>query len=54
MCFQVTCTADCGSFTWADKTGNLPDIPVDSIIVIRITRTRFMQELIGVFTIPMT
>jgi hypothetical protein len=31
--FQVTCAADCGSFTWADKTGNLPDIPVDSIIV---------------------
>jgi hypothetical protein len=31
--FQVTCTADCGSFTWADKTGDLPDIPVDSIIV---------------------
>lgn len=31
--FQVTCTVDCGSFTWADKTGNLPDIPVDSIIV---------------------
>jgi hypothetical protein len=31
--FQVTCMADCGSFTWADKTGNLPDIPVDSIIV---------------------
>jgi hypothetical protein len=31
--FQLTCTADCGSFTWADKTGNLPDIPVDSIIV---------------------
>ena len=31
--FQVTCTADCGSFTWADKSGNLPDIPVDSIIV---------------------
>src|SRR5947199_1147256 len=31
--FQVTCTADCTSFTWADKTGNLPDIPVDSIIV---------------------
>ena len=29
----MTCTADCGSFTWADKTGNLPDIPVDSIIV---------------------
>src|SRR5213078_1902399 len=31
--FQVTCTADCGSFTWADKSGNLPDIPVDSIII---------------------
>jgi hypothetical protein len=31
--FQVTCGANCGSFTWANKTGNLPDIPVDSIIV---------------------
>ena len=31
--FQVTCAANCGSFTWADKTGDLPDIPVDSIIV---------------------
>jgi hypothetical protein len=31
--FQVTCTANCASFTWADKTGDLPDIPVDSIIV---------------------
>jgi hypothetical protein len=31
--FQVACTADCGSFTWADKTGDLPDIPVDSIII---------------------
>jgi hypothetical protein len=30
--FQVTCTVDCASFTWADKSGNLPDIPVDSII----------------------
>ena len=30
--FQVTCTTDCASFTWADKTGNLPDVPVDSII----------------------
>jgi len=29
----VTCTANCASFSWADKTGNLPDIPVDSIIV---------------------
>ena len=31
--FQVTCAATCGSFTWLNKTGNLPDIPVDSIIV---------------------
>jgi hypothetical protein len=31
--FQVTCASNCGSFTWADKTGDLPDIPVDSIIV---------------------
>lgn len=31
--FQVSCASNCASFTWADKTGNLPDIPVDSIIV---------------------
>lgn len=31
--FQVTCGANCSSFTWANKTGNLPDIPVDSVIV---------------------
>jgi hypothetical protein len=31
--FQVTCAVTCGSFTWTDKTGNLPDIPVDSVIV---------------------
>ena len=31
--FQVTCTADCASFTWADKSGNLPNLPVDSIMV---------------------
>jgi hypothetical protein len=31
--FQVTCAANCASSMWADKTGNLPDIPVDSIIV---------------------
>ncbi len=30
--FQVTCASTCGSFTWLDKTGNLPDIPVDSVI----------------------
>jgi len=31
--FQVTCTEDCASFTWLDKSGNLPDIPVNSIMV---------------------
>ncbi|MGH8093678.1 MAG: hypothetical protein ACREIF_09425 [Chthoniobacterales bacterium] len=31
--FQVTCGTSCGSFTWVDKTGNLPDIPADSVIV---------------------
>src|SRR5205085_3654803 len=30
--FQVVCTTDCASFTWSNKTGYLPDIPVDSII----------------------
>lgn len=30
--FQVTCTASCASFTWLDKSGNLPNVPVDSII----------------------
>jgi hypothetical protein len=32
--FQVTCTSpNCGSFTWTNKTGDLPDIPADAIIV---------------------
>lgn len=30
--FKVTCTAYCATFTWEDKTGNLPNIPADSII----------------------
>jgi hypothetical protein len=30
--FQVTCTANCASFVWTNKSGNLPNIPVDSII----------------------
>jgi hypothetical protein len=30
--FQVECTANCASFTWTNKSGNLPNIPVDSII----------------------
>src|SRR5262249_39527194 len=28
--FQVSCASNCGAFAWVDKTGNLPDIPVDS------------------------
>jgi hypothetical protein len=31
--FRVACGATCSSFTWQNKSGNLPDIPVDSIIV---------------------
>ena len=31
--FEVTCTANCATFTWANKTGNLPNIPVNSIMV---------------------
>ena len=31
--FRVACAASCSSFTWQNKSGNLPDIPVDSIIV---------------------
>lgn len=30
--FQVTCSAQCASFSWLDKTGNLPDIPANAII----------------------
>lgn len=31
--FRVVCGANCATFTWEDKSGNLPDIPVDSILV---------------------
>jgi len=31
--FQVTCTANCGSFTWRNASGNLPNIYVNSVIV---------------------
>lgn len=31
--FEVTCTANCATFTWANKSGNLPDIPVGAIII---------------------
>ncbi len=39
--FQVVCTSNCGSFTWNNKTGNLPDVPVDSIIV----NPNFLQQV---------
>jgi len=31
--FRVDCTTNCATFTWTDKSGNLPDIPVDSVTV---------------------
>ncbi len=39
--FEVTCNADCSSFTWANKSGNLPNIPADSIMV----NPRFPQQV---------
>jgi hypothetical protein len=30
--FRVVCTTNCASSAWTDKSGNLPNIPVDSII----------------------
>jgi len=30
--FRVVCATNCASFSWSDKSGNLPDIPVDSIV----------------------
>jgi len=30
--FRVTCSENCATFEWEDKSGNLPNIPVDSII----------------------
>lgn len=31
--FQVTCTANCATFTWRNVSGNLPNIPANSVIV---------------------
>jgi len=39
--FQVICTTDCASFTWVNKTSNLPNIPADSIIA----NPRFPQQV---------
>ncbi len=30
--YRVVCTANCASFTWTNKSGNLPNIPVNSVI----------------------
>jgi uncharacterized repeat protein (TIGR01451 family) len=29
---QVTCTAQCATFSWVDKSGNLPNIPANAIV----------------------
>ena len=31
--FRVTCNVGCSSFAWTDKSGDLPNIPIDSILV---------------------
>lgn len=31
--FRITCTANCATFTWENKTGNLPNIPANAIMV---------------------
>ncbi|HST06503.1 MAG TPA: S-layer homology domain-containing protein [Chloroflexia bacterium] len=29
--YRVTCTAQCASYTWVNKSGNLPNIPINAI-----------------------
>jgi len=31
--FRADCTTTCATFTWTNKSGNLPDIPIDSVTV---------------------
>lgn len=31
--YQVSCASNCSTSNWVDKSGNLPDIPADSVIV---------------------
>jgi hypothetical protein len=31
--FRIECTAFCASYDWSDKSGNLPDIPANAVIV---------------------
>ena len=30
--FRVTCSAGCASFQWVNKTGNLPDVPIITLV----------------------
>ncbi|HEX8228019.1 MAG TPA: S-layer homology domain-containing protein [Chloroflexia bacterium] len=39
--FRVTCDANCANATWQNKTGTLPNIPVDSIMA----NPRFPQQV---------
>ncbi len=38
--FQVACTGNCASFVWTDKTGNLPNIPANSIVANPLNRAQ--------------
>lgn len=31
--FEVSCDLDCAGFAWKNKSGNLPNVPVDSVMV---------------------
>jgi hypothetical protein len=39
--FQITCTANCASSAWVNKTGNLPNIPINTIA----PNPRFPQQV---------
>ena len=39
--YRVACTTACSSYTWADKTGNLPNIPADTILA----NPRYQQQV---------
>ncbi len=38
--FQIACTGDCTSFTWTNKSGNLPNIPANSIVANPLNRAQ--------------
>jgi hypothetical protein len=39
--YQVTCNTNCATFTWEDKSGNLPNIPANTVIA----NPRFPQQV---------